>query len=374
MGLRCNAPDEVYQRLNGVWQTGIAGPSGQTGLTGLRFEPPPPVVTAFFADAGIAEWSAGFGSATGSTVAPEFDGNAGALEWSTEFGTATGTTTAPDVPAIDVNAGMLEWSAEFGTATGTTVAPDAPEFDGNAATLEWSVSFGSATGFTVAPDAIEFDGSAGTLEWSAAFGSATGTAGAPVVLLVLADSDDTGLDVVAKALLVASAPGTERKRFLPLTQTGAAPILRWTASLALVPITLSSAGSSGAAKHELALNDNNNPASFNLGAYFTSGGDGEDLTLYFQTLTDGEISFSASAQFASGGGNFVRFTLPADAQDLLDNIDTGDRFIFKAARPAAGDPFDGDAGTLEWSAWFWHSDRDNDSTRRDGIRRRCGRA
>ena len=36
-----------------------------------------------------------------------------------------------------------------------------------------------------------------------------------------------------------------------------------------------------------------------------------------------------------GGGNFARFTLPADAQTLLDNIAIGDRFIFKAARPAA---------------------------------------
>ena len=31
-------PDEVYQRVNGVWQTGIAGPSGQTFLTGIAFD------------------------------------------------------------------------------------------------------------------------------------------------------------------------------------------------------------------------------------------------------------------------------------------------------------------------------------------------
>ena len=40
-----------------------------------------------------------------------------------------------------------------------------------------------------------------------------GVAGAPSVVLVLADSDDTGLDVVAKALLVASAPGTDGSVF-----------------------------------------------------------------------------------------------------------------------------------------------------------------
>ena len=32
------APDQIYQRLNGVWQTGIAGPAGQTGLTGIAFD------------------------------------------------------------------------------------------------------------------------------------------------------------------------------------------------------------------------------------------------------------------------------------------------------------------------------------------------
>ena len=191
---------------------------------------------------------------------------------------------------------------------------------------------------------------AGTLEWSASFGSATGTATAPVVLLVLADSDDTGLDVVAKALLVASAPGTSPNAFYRDSDRGGSdtPLdgeLGLGDDNTVISRFLRSVD-------EIALNDNDNPASFNLGAYFTSGGDGEDLTLYFQTMADGEISFSASAQFATGGGNFIRFTLPADAQDLLDNIATGDRFIFKAARAEAGDPFDGDAGTLEWSAGF----------------------
>ena len=130
------------------------------------------------------------------------------------------------------------------------------------------------------------------------------------MLLVLADSDDTGLDVVAKALLVASAPaGTEAQTPSTAIQIGAVLIPLWTASWALVTTILSSAGSYVAPWTEIALNDNDNPASLDLGGYFTSGGDGEDLTLYFQTSADGEISFSASAQFATGGGNFVRFTL-----------------------------------------------------------------
>ena len=52
-------------------------------------------------------------------------------------------------------------------------------------------------------------------------------------------------------------------------------------------------------------------------------------------MADGEVSFAVASQYLLGGGNFARFTLPADAQALLDNINIGDRFIFKAARPAA---------------------------------------
>ena len=64
-----------------------------------------------------------------------------------------------------------------------------------------------------------------------------------------------------------------------------------------------------------------------------------DLTIYLQTL-DGEVSFTAAAQFVLGGGGFARFTLPADAQTLLDNLASGDRWIFKTARPAAVTPTD----------------------------------
>ena len=32
------APNQIYQRLNGVWQTGIAGPTGQTFITGIAFD------------------------------------------------------------------------------------------------------------------------------------------------------------------------------------------------------------------------------------------------------------------------------------------------------------------------------------------------
>ena len=86
---------------------------------------------------------------------------------------------------------------------------------------------------------------------------------------------------------------------------------------------------------ELNLNDNDNPSALDIGTYFAAGGDGNDLTLYLQTTADGLVSFAVADQIGLGGGNYVRFTLPADAQTLLENIDTGDRWIFALARPAS---------------------------------------
>ena len=98
---------------------------------------------------------------------------------------------------------------------------------------------------------------------------------------------------------------------------------------------------------ELNLNDNDSPAALAIGTYFDAGGDGNDLTLYLQTETDGEVSFTAASQFTLGGGNYARFTLPADAQALLDNVALGDRFIFKAARPAAAAVITGSGTSIE---------------------------
>ena len=79
----------------------------------------------------------------------------------------------------------------------------------------------------------------------------------------------------------------------------------------------------------LQLNDDDNPVALDIGAYFSAGGAGADLTIYLQTLA-GEVSFPAAATFSRDGQ--VRFTLPADAQTLLDGLLDGDRWIFKAAR------------------------------------------
>ena len=111
-------------------------------------------------------------------------------------------------------------------------------------------------------------------------------------------------------------------------------ISRLTGSLDLALAIPSSVGFARVSATIVVINDNDNPASLDIGApfQFVPGGDGNDLTLYFQTLS-GAVSFPAAIH------NFQlrellsrQFTLPADAQTLLDGIASGDRFIFKADR------------------------------------------
>ena len=95
----------------------------------------------------------------------------------------------------------------------------------------------------------------------------------------------------------------------------------------------------------IVLNDNNNPVVLDIGAYFNTGGTGNNLTIYIQTAAGGEVSFAAADQFFTGGSNFAQFNLPADAQTLLDNISNGDRWIVKFARPS-GAPIQTGAGEV----------------------------
>ena len=185
-----------------------------------------------------------------------------------------------------------------------------------------------------APFTIRATNSAGTDDWT----SQRIATVAPPTLLVLADSDDTGLDVDAKALLVASAPGTAGSDpYVDSDRGGTDTPLDGELGLSATNTVISRFRRLVAA--ELTLNDNDSPAALDIGAYFNAGGDGADLTIYLQTL-DGAVSFTAAAQFVLGGGGFARFTLPADAQTLLNNLGTGDRWIFKAARPATVTPTD----------------------------------
>ena len=163
-----------------------------------------------------------------------------------------------------------------------------------------------------------------------------GEASATVAALTLADFDDTGLDVDAAALLVASAPGTTGNDIYADSDRGGTD----------TPLDGEIAISSNdtlisrirrISDTVLVLNDNNNPGVLDLNTYFGTGGDGADLTLSLQTIADGLVSFAVADQLVNSGANFAQFTLPADAQTLLDNLATDDRWIFALARAATVD-------------------------------------
>ena len=177
---------------------------------------------------------------------------------------------------------------------------------------------------------VEQFGDADPLVGEGSFGEPSGFATAQTPPLVLADSDDTGLEVDCKALLVASDDATAGNFFYEDADRGGTdtPL---DGELGLGDDDTVISGIRRRTATLLQLNDNNNPVALDIGAYFSAGGAGADLTIYLQTLA-GEVSFPASAASFSRVDQ-VRFTLPSDAQTLLDGLLDGDRWIFKAARP-----------------------------------------
>ena len=153
--------------------------------------------------------------------------------------------------------------------------------------------------------------------------------------LLLSDSDDTGLEVDAKALLVAGQAGTVSTGFFYRDADRGGTDEPLDGELGLGADESLISGFRRRATNVLQLNDNDNPVTFDISAYFDTGGAGNDLTIYLQTLDGGEVSFLVAGNVDTRNAGQVRFDLPADAQTLLDNLASGDRWIFKAARPAA---------------------------------------
>ena len=191
----------------------------------------------------------------------------------------------------------------------------------------------------------------GSGEFGEVTASGLESTGSLVTLLVLSDSDDTGLDIVAKALLVASAPGTSGNSFYADSdRSGTDTPLD--GELGVGPDDTIISRFRRANATTLLLNDNDNPIALDIGAYFDTGAAGNNLTIYLQTLAGGEVTFDVASQITGGRGPaVVRFTLPTDAQTLLDNLATGDRWIFKAARPVVNVQMGvGEAGQVVASA------------------------
>ena len=169
---------------------------------------------------------------------------------------------------------------------------------------------------------IQATNSEGTDDWAVAYTVLAG--------LSLASFDSTGLEVVAAALLEASAPGTSGSTpYADSDRGGTDTPLEGELGLGDSETVISRISHVGGSA--LRLNDNDNPSALHIGDYFNAGGDGSDLTLYLQTVDDGLVSFPI---LLTGGNNagVVRISLPTAGVALLNNISTGDRWIFALAR------------------------------------------
>ena len=154
------------------------------------------------------------------------------------------------------------------------------------AVSEPTVTYGGTTDHTV---------DAGDAAWTFAVSEPTVTYISSASLLALVDFDDTGLDVDAAALLVASAPGTNgNDPYANSDRAGTDTPFDGELGLSATETVISRVRRISAT--ELVLNDNDNPSALGLGVYFSAGGDGSDLTLYLQTADDGLVSFAVADQ------------------------------------------------------------------------------
>ena len=89
--------------------------------------------------------------------------------------------------------------------------------------------------------------------------------------------------------------------------------------------------------NRLSIVHRSNPVFLHIGDYFSSGGEGNDLTITIQTVA-GAVRFTVADSLLTSGGNFVHFELSTDAQAIVDAITIGDRFIVAFTRPEPGTP------------------------------------
>ena len=323
----------------------------------------------------LRDFPTGLGSPSGMTV---FDGrlfvadDGGDELWEIDpDGADTEGTLLRDFPSglsgprgMTVYAGRLFVSDIFGTADGDElfeIDPDGADTEGTLLrnfpnTLTSPVAMavlGNATDHAVDAGAVAFAFhlpqptvthtalvttdhavDAGNVSWAFALPQPTVTH-TPAVgpLLALSDFDDTGLDVETAALLEASAPGTSGNNFYRDSTRGGSdtPI---EGELGVGPGETRISRMRRASTANLTLNDNNQPVGLAFDAFFGTGGAGADLTLYLQTTSAGLVSFTVAGAFLSAGGNWLNVTLPTAARTLLNNLATGDRFIFALARAA----------------------------------------
>ena len=155
-----------------------------------------------------------------------------------------------------------------------------------------------------------------------------------LVLLTLADFDSSGLEVVTLALLTAGIGTQGSLRNIYNSHSN------WADSGSILDGSLQLSGTTtslvriGFDTSTLRFNDSD--GSFHIGNYFNTGGDGDDLTAYFQTTADNVTSTAElSSTFTAGlFEHSVNFNITPVVRSFLNGISNGQRFIFALARPA----------------------------------------
>ena len=270
---------------------------------------------------------------TYASVGDEPDGIDIVLPTETADGSITGTPTALGAGSIIIRAanseGTADWTQNYAVPGDGIIIIRATNSEGSDV---WTLAYTLRT---------EMDGTfSGELDGEL---SPDVTLGA--FPLLLSDSDDTGLDVETKALMVASAAGTAGSNFFYRDADRGGTDTPLDGDLVFGPDGTVISAFRHRTEPWLQLNDSNNPAATDIGDYYDAGGAGSDLIIYLQTAADGEVSFPAAGNVPYNRGDQVRFTLPVAAQTLLNNIALGDRWIFKTARLIAAEvdaTFDGE--------------------------------
>ena len=283
---------------------------------------------------GLLQTISGTPTAAGSgTITIRATNIVGTADWTVDYAFAH----PPEPNFADDTGDSVEWFVGIEitpftvpAATGTPT----PTYAAVAGTLPGGIGFdpltrqvsGTPTTVSAGTLRIRATNSAGTDDWQRNY--------TIIDPLVLANSDDAGLEVDAKALLVASAAGTTSTNFFYGDTDSGGTDTPLDGELGLGADDVLISRFRRRRNDILQLNDADNPTALDIGAYFDTGGAGNDLTIYLQTLNDGEVSFPVAGNVAFTRDGQVRFDLPSDAQTLLDNLASGDRWIFKTARPS----------------------------------------
>ena len=231
---------------------------------------------------GSDDWTVAYSTAA-DTVAPAFADDTGNTQaWT--VGTAITPVTVP---------------AATGNPT-PTYAPVGALPGGIAFNATTRVISGTRTTTGSGTIRIRAANSAGSDDWTVSYT----TAAAPV-LLVLADWDDTDLQVETAALLEANGPGTSSNNFyLDVSRGGSGTPIEGELGVGTGETVIDRLRRASTAN--LTINDSNSPVALDFNTFFGTGGDGRDLTVYLQTAIRWIGEFHSCGYLPQCGGQLAQ--------------------------------------------------------------------